>query len=255
MSPRKKSSSGGNRIYFSKETEQAIIRYNQSDDPLEREQIYRNSIYKPFDKLAENIINTFKFPYMNDSFEDIKSEVVSFLVLNLHKYKEDNGKAFSYFSVIAKNYLILHNNTGYKEEKRSITLSDESNGTDGITSTEIPEDMLMLEHPHQTTQEDTRLFVAELVSYWDDNVARHFKKKRDQEIARAIVDLFRRCQNIEDFNKKALYLMIREMTNHKTNHITKVINKMKLIVAKQMSNFHSHGRIGGKESVFLVSKK
>jgi hypothetical protein len=75
------------------------------------------------DKLAENVINRFKFPYLNQSFEDTKGQVVSFLVMNLAKFKpEKNKKAFSYLSVIAKNYLILQNNNAYKQQKRSIQL-------------------------------------------------------------------------------------------------------------------------------------
>ena len=86
---RKKTKLG--KVYFTQETEDAIIKYNQSDDMEERENLYREYIWAPFDKLAENVINRFKFPYMEGSFDDVKSEVVSFLVINLHKYAA--GKA------------------------------------------------------------------------------------------------------------------------------------------------------------------
>ena len=99
------------KMYFNEDTEQAIIEYNKSQDEFEREIIFRERIHPALDKLAENIINRFKFPYIEGTFEDIKGQVVSFLVLNLHKFTEDKGKAFSYFSVVAKNYLILHNMT------------------------------------------------------------------------------------------------------------------------------------------------
>ena len=49
--------------------------------------------------------------------EEVKHEVVSFLVMNMHKFKEGKGKAFSYFSIVAKNYLILNNNKNYKMGK------------------------------------------------------------------------------------------------------------------------------------------
>lgn len=112
---KRKSTDPAQKMYFTDETQNAIIRYNESDDPEVREQIYREFIEYPFDKLAENIINRFKFPYINYSFDDIKKQVVSFLCIHLSKYTKDKGKAFSYFSVIAKNYLILHNNNGYKK--------------------------------------------------------------------------------------------------------------------------------------------
>ena len=83
-----------------------------------RERIYNEHIRIPFEKLAENIIHTFKFYYFDVPSEDVKHEVVSFLYMNMHKFTEGKGKAFSYFSIVAKNYLILHNNNNYKKMKQ-----------------------------------------------------------------------------------------------------------------------------------------
>ena len=82
------------KFYFTVETQDAIVRYNASEDDEERDFIFRKEIYKPLDKLAENIINRFKFPYMDYSFKDVKDQVVSFLVLNLHKYKPKTVRHF-----------------------------------------------------------------------------------------------------------------------------------------------------------------
>ena len=103
--------------YFTQETEDAIILYNKEENPVIRNVIYNKHIDYPFDKLAENIIHTFKFYYFDVSPNEVKHEVVSFLVMNMHKFKEGKGKAFSYFSVVAKNYLILNNNANYKKYK------------------------------------------------------------------------------------------------------------------------------------------
>ena len=103
--------------YFNQTTENAIIRYNNTDDVGLKNIIYNEHISFAFDKLAENIIHTFKFYYFDVPSEQVKHEVVSFLVMNMHKFKEGKGKAFSYFSIVAKNYLILHNNKNYKHYK------------------------------------------------------------------------------------------------------------------------------------------
>ena len=106
------------KVYFGKEVQDAIVRYNQSTDDEERNVIYRDEIHRAFDKLAENIINTFKFSYFDYGFRDLQEEVVSNLVINMHKFDETRGsKAFSYFSIVAKNYLILNNNANYKKMK------------------------------------------------------------------------------------------------------------------------------------------
>ena len=81
--------------YFTNTTERAIIRYNNCSDPLLRNRIYNDYIAYPFDKLAENIIHTFKFYYFDVSSEDVNHEVVSFLVMNMHKFVPGKGKEFS----------------------------------------------------------------------------------------------------------------------------------------------------------------
>ena len=112
------------KVYFGQEVQNAIIRYNGSDDNGVRNKIYQEEIHKAFDKLAENIINTFKFTYFDMPFVDVKHEVVTFMVINMHKYDHTKGsKAFSYFSVVAKNYLILHNNNNYKKLKSHAEMS------------------------------------------------------------------------------------------------------------------------------------
>ena len=113
----RKAKKGSARYYFTQKTEDAIIRYNNEERPAMRNRIYNDHIKDAFDKLCENIIHTFKFYYFDVSSEEVKNEVVSFLVMNMHKYTEGKGKAFSYFSIVAKNYLILHNNNNYKKMK------------------------------------------------------------------------------------------------------------------------------------------
>ena len=118
MPPLKKKRKKKSKIYFGTPVHDAIVRYNHSDKPSERNKIYTEEIHKAFLKLAENIINTFKFSYFSYGFRDLQEEVVSNLVINMHKFDETKGsKAFSYFSVVAKNYLILNNNANYKKVK------------------------------------------------------------------------------------------------------------------------------------------
>lgn len=247
MTKRKRGS--GNRIYWPPHLDQIIDQYNKSTDMDEREAIFREHLDHPLDKMAENIINRFKFPYINNSFEEIKQQVVSFLVMNLSKYDSSKAKSFSYFSVIAKNYLILHNNNGYKSEKRSVYLSDTQD------ELHVPiEELVDLNLPSEENVEEFREFIKLMVAYWDANIPRYFKKKRDIDIAYAIIQLFRRVDTIENFNKKALYLMVRDMTNCKTNYITKVVNKMKEHVIKQIQQYNSNGEIEDSKFFSYTSK-
>ena len=216
------------KVYFGQEVQNAIIDYNSSTNDEERNIIYGTRIHKAFDKLAENIINTFKFTYFDYGFEDIKHEVVAFMVMNMHKYDHTKGsKAFSYFSVVAKNYLILHNNNNYKKLKSH-------------------DNMDALDRQSKSTgfkESDYTTLTDEIVEYFDSNMNTIFKKDRDLRIGYAIIDLMKQREDIENFNKKAIYILIREMTDVETTHITSVVNTLKKHYKKLLDKYYTNGSI------------
>ena len=67
--PVKKKRRKKSKVYFGTPVQEAIIRYNDSDDPLVKNKIYSEEIAAAFDKLAENLIHTFKFYYFDYSFK------------------------------------------------------------------------------------------------------------------------------------------------------------------------------------------
>lgn len=245
MRRKRRGTGTGEKIYFTQAVQDAIIEYNKSEDPLERNKIYEERIEYAFDKVAENIINRFKFPYILEStpFEPLKQQVVSYMVVHLGKFSEGKGKAFSYFSVVAKNYLILQNDKAYQESKRNLSLSDASSDGSPVSMEEITE----LETP-VIDDADSKEFTELMIIYWEDNVHKIFKKKRDIDIANAVIELFRRAHTIESFNKKALYILIREQTDCKTSYITKVITKMKAQVMSHLLEYRRRGTLNSDDS-------
>ena len=212
----RKAKKGSTRYYFTDSTEKAIIRHNNETRAHMRERIYNEHIRIPFEKLAENIIHTFKFYYFDVPSEQVKQEVISFLVLNMHKFKEGKGKAFSYFSIVAKNYLILHNNKNYAHYKSHDTM-------DVLDWNQKTRDQVA----KQEEDEKMKEYVHQFVEYWENNITNVFTRKKDILVADSVLEIFRRAQHIENFNKKALYIMIREMSGSKTQHITRIVNTMK----------------------------
>ncbi len=218
--------------YFNQTTENAIIRYNNTDDVVLKNVIYNEHISYPFDKLAENIIHTFKFYYFDVPSEQVKHEVVSFLVMNMHKFKEGKGKAFSYFSIVAKNYLILHNNKNYKNYK----IHDKMDVLDYGS-------YISDKQGEKDVAEFNKMYVDEMLDYWENNLTNIFKRQKDILVADAVLEMFRRRENIENFNKKALYILIREMTGSKTQHITRIVNVMKKYNLRLQMEFANTGQI------------
>src|SRR5210317_708371 len=112
-----------NKRYFTKITEIAINAYNGCDDQKLKNKIYNRFIHYPFDKMAENVIHTYKTYYFDVPYEDVKANVVAFLNEKIHKFNGDNGRAFSYFTVVARNYLFNQNNANYARMKAHTDLS------------------------------------------------------------------------------------------------------------------------------------
>jgi hypothetical protein len=205
------------KMYFTQDTQNAIVLYNKTEDIDIREKIFQDKIKYPFEKLVENIFNTFKFSYFETSPLDVQKETVSHLVANIHKYNPIKGKAFAYFSIVAKHYLIFLNNSNYKRFNQHQEISeDRENHTIQLQS----EDKYYKQY-------EISEFMKLIIDYWESNVGKIFLKQKDLNIANAVIELFRNSDRIDAFNKKALYLYIREISNCKTQQITKVINKMK----------------------------
>ena len=205
------------RLYFGPDVDFEIIKYNESDDSFDRSRIYQKGIQPAFEKLVENIIHTFKFYYTGDqSMQQQQHEVVSFLVEKLPKFKQENGKAFSYFSIVAKNFCILKNKSNYKKLLSHDRLDVGSDLVMGTTYVEIEEKELQL-----------KLFVDKYVEYWDERIDEVFTKQPDKVLAYAILHLFKTRATIELFNKKALYIYVREMSDANTQQITRMVKFMK----------------------------
>jgi hypothetical protein len=208
--PKKKVS----KNYFTQETEDAIVLYNNTLDFGLRSQIYEEKIHYAFFKLTQNIIHTFKFYHteVND-LEHLQHEIIVFLLSKIHLFDPSKGaKAYSYFGTIVKRWCILYNDKNYKSKISKVST-----------------DELLKDDTHSYTIEPTNsndklsIFMDEYVEFVSINIYKLFPKEYDAKIADAILELFRKRESIDVFNKKALYIYIHEMIpDAKTPKITKI---------------------------------
>ena len=232
--PKKRGRKRTKKRYFTEDTDLAIKEYLASTNQAERDYIFKTRIYYAFYKLAENLIHTFKFYYTEvDNLEDLKHEVICFLLEKLDYFKPDKGsKAFSYFSIVGKNYLILYNNNNYKKKKitTDVMAADEDNGV-----------------LHQLGRDQRKKEIKEFIDYYTEYIDKHmftlFKKDKDRKVCDAINQLFKRRENLEIFNKKALYIYIREMTDVDTPVITKVTKILKVLYKKLHQEYIKTGYV------------
>lgn len=218
--------------YFTKETEEYIVKYNTSTDSEYRKKIFEKHIYFPFYKLAENIIHTFKFYYTDvEQIEDLKHEVVTVLLEEkISKFDPTNGaKAYSYFGTIVKRWLINYNNKNYKKLKQIGSFDDMEESYD----------------PGSTRQEGYEIILSNFVDGWVndmyEDIEVNFPKENERKIADAVLTIFKTRNDLDIFKKKALYIYIREMTDCETPHLTRVISRLKDLFYKKYQKHYDIG--------------
>lgn len=212
----RKPSPTSSRNYFTKETDEWVVRYNETEDPKEKEKIFQEHLYYPFYKLAENIINTFKFYHMDvDKVEDLKLDVITMVVQDkIAGFNPNLGtKAFSYFGTIIKRWLIAYSNANYSRKKRQVNIDNYQDS--------FAEATLSIETAPTIT----------LASFFDnwiedmfEQVETMFPRKEDQSVANAILTVFQRRQDLQLFQKKEIYIYVREITGCDTPYLTKIIS-------------------------------
>tara|TARA_Y100000389_G_C17463368_1_gene523465 strand:+ start:2990 stop:3694 length:705 start_codon:yes stop_codon:yes gene_type:complete len=203
--------------YFTKITELAIISYNRVDDNLVlRERIYRRFIFPAFMKLSENLINKVKPTYIDSSFEDLQTDIVTYLTERLNKFNPNAGKAYSYYTRTTFNYLIAENQKAYNKLKKNSAEID------------IDESRNIITEMHNSEMRETlKYFMDAYIDHCYENLNFIFTNPTDIHVADSILHIFETRENIEDFNKKALYIFIRERTGLETTNITRVIKVLK----------------------------
>jgi hypothetical protein len=271
------------RKYFTQETEDAIILYNQLDDVIERNSVYEKHIHYPFFKLTQNLIHTFKFYHTDvDDLTHLQHELEIFLISKIHLFHHSNSiqkrikkivekkynetycgdfceytnnsskitqeqintfistieisnecmndlkkltppKAYSYFGTIAKRWLILYNDKNYKSKIQKydmVELEKDENHSYDMESIVVKDRL--------------SIFIEEYINFITKNIYDIFPKNNDAQIADAIMEMFRKRESLDMdiFNKKVLYLYVREQIDVKTPKITKIINILKSLFAK-----------------------
>ena len=218
--------------YFTLDTQQAILDYRKETSQAKRDEIFNQKIYYAFYKLAENIIHTFKFYYTEvDNIDELKHEVIAFLLEKLHLYNQEKGKAYSYFGTIAKRYLIVYNNNNHKRLKTKAPVDDVE--TDKTLTNE-----LLLSRPDDLEQTS---FIDLFIKRIDEDLLDLFPKSQEARVGDAILELFKRRENIDIFNKKALFIYIKEITDAPTPVITKVIKTLKEIYRDMLNKYLEQG--------------
>ncbi len=205
------------RHYFTQVHEDAIVKYSKSEDLKERTELYVQFIQPAFNEMVDKIIFTYKFTNLPNIIQ-LRDECKVWLTMILDKYDPNKGsKAFSYFSVITKNWFIHKVKKTAKQSKREVDFED--------IPTDLETKYLVVYDKYESKreQEEFWLHLWEEINSWDTDKL----KPNDQKVLEAVKILLNNSQDIEIFNKKAIYLYMREITGLNTKQIVNSLNKMR----------------------------
>ena len=214
---RRRRGKGSGRHYFRQEHEDAIIAYTKSVDMSEREVLYREWIQPAFNEMVDKIVYTYKFTTL-PNIEDLKDECKVWLTTVLEKFNPDKGsKAFSYFSVITKNWFIHKVKKNSYRNKKEITFDE--------LPKSIEEKHMSITNPYLKSREYDEFWG----SLWGEikDWGRMPMKANEEKVYKAICILLENPDDIEIFNKKAIYLYIRELTGLNTKQVVNNLNKLR----------------------------
>jgi len=218
MAPRKKRrrSRGGN-YYFTKVHEDAIVEYSSTTDQKRREELYNELIGPVLNEMVDKIIFTYRFTSL-PNIDSLKDECQVWLTTILNKYDPSKGsKAFSYFSVVTKNWFIHKVKKTSTQARREVFLQD--------LSKDLECEYMSTQNKYVSERED-REFWTHLwgeIDSWDTGNL----KPNEKKVLEAVRTIMSNSDNIEIFNKKAIYLYLREITGLNTKQVVNNLNKLR----------------------------
>lgn len=223
VSPEVKKEAKAIRLYFNANTQAAIVAYQKSAEKKEKDRLYVKEILPAFEKLVENLINIHKFTSLHDTYDDLKCDCVNFLFETIGKFDGNRGtNAFSYFNVVAKNWLIIRTKQKAQRVRRSVSLDD----PDALNAWEhriiedhciVPSQEMLLEN--QNMAENIVNMLYEIRS----------KMKTENELIciNSIITIFENIDDIDLLNKSAILLYMRELTNLSPKQLTTTMQTIK----------------------------
>lgn len=204
-------------MYFTQEHEKAIVDFSSTTDLKVREKLYVDVIQPVFSQMVDKIVYTYRFTSLPD-IDDLRQECKVYLATILTKFDPAKGsKAFSYFSVITKNWFIHKVKKNKKKMEREVPfdIAELDPEIHFIDKSETFEDK-------QMRREKIEELRREMLSWKPD-----FEKEKEKKVYDAVMILFDSVDEIEIFNKKAIYLYLREITGMNTKQIVTQLNKMR----------------------------
>lgn len=211
------------KLYFNSDTQAAIVAFQKETDKKQRNLLYSERILPAFEKLVENMINIYKFAGLHDSYEDLKHDCISFLFETIPKFDETRGtRAFAYFNIVAKHWLLIKTKQKTQKSKRSVYLDDPVNMS-------VHDQDLIEEHNTVPSQDflidSSRSSEAILSTLYE--IRTKVKTENELTCINSIITVFENVDDIDLLNKGAVLLYMRELSGLSPKQLTTTMHNIK----------------------------
>ena len=204
-------------MYFTQVHEDAILKYAASNCRKEKTELYVNLIQPAFNEMVDKIVFTYKFTTL-PNIDELREDCKIWLTTILGKYDvSKKSKAFSYFSVITKNWFIHKVKQRAKRAKREVDYED--------AIKELSFEQIVYYDTHEEEREKKEFW--ELLELEMDGWGTNDMNENERKVYEAIRIVLNSVDEIEIFNKKAIYLYLREITGMNTKQIVTQLNKFR----------------------------
>ena len=218
------------KMYFGIDVQNKIIEYQKEEDLKKRNKLYEDHIQPAFSELVFSLVSVYGFKSSNEDIEHLKQDCISALFEVLHKWDYNKGtKAFSYFNVVAKNWLTINSRRLLKNQRRSVYLDDQENLNNSDKS-QIYDEVWV--DPEETENERKIFFkrLIDIINFIEDQI----KDENDQKCVLAIRKIFDSIDDIEFFNKRAVFVYMREISGLNSTELSSSLSSIRKIYRKNV---------------------
>lgn len=218
-------------IYFGPEVDVRIVEYQKEPSVPIKNKIFEEGIKPAFEKLIENQMYLYGF-YKIDDPETLKNEALSNLYEIIPKFNSEKGtKAFSYFNVVVKHWFI------WKIREKTKRLKQHTENFYGIDHDVVKNDpsLMLASHEDEIVEKEFWVTLFRDMDKWRPLL----KKKQEIQVLDAIVFLLQNPHLVSIYNKKAVFLYIREMTGLTMKQVNHNMSRLKNLYVTFRERFHS----------------